>query len=440
MQTVDQVIHAGWVIPVEPSGQCLPAHSVVIDGGRIEAVLPTDEAGGRYEPRVVHDRRDHAVLPGFVNAHTHAGMNLLRGLADDLPLMTWLNEHIWPAEAAHAGPEFVQDGTRLAVAEMLRGGTTCFNDMYFFPDVTARTARQAGIRAVVGMIFIDFPTAWASGPDEYIDKGLAVHDAWRDDALITTTFAPHAPYTVSEPNLERLRTIADELALPVHIHLHETADEIQQSLAATGERPIRRLDRLGLLGPGLIAVHMTQLEDAEIARIAETGVQVVHCPESNLKLASGLAPVAALGAAGVNVALGTDGAASNNDLDMLGELRTAAMLAKGVARDPAALPAARALEAATLGGARALGLGDRVGSLTPGKEADVIAVRMDGIESAPLFHPISQLVYASGRDQVSDTWVAGRHLFNDGVLTTLDQEEIVRRAHGWRDKIAGKPS
>ncbi|WP_440995937.1 TRZ/ATZ family hydrolase [Arhodomonas sp. SL1] len=435
METVDQVIHAGWVIPMDPPEACLAEHSIAIEAGRIRAVLPTSEARATFTGRVEHERPRHAVMPGLVNAHTHAAMTLLRGLADDLPLMSWLNDHIWPAERDHVGPGFVHDGTALAIAEMLRGGTTCFNDMYFFPDVTARVASQAGIRAVVGMIFIDVPTAWAQDADEYIDKGLAVHDDYREDPLITTTFAPHAPYTVGEDNLARLRTLADELGVPVHIHLHETADEIQQSLAATGERPLRRLDRLGLVTPGLVAVHMTQLEADEIRRLAETGASVVHCPESNLKLASGLAPVAELEAAGVNLGLGTDGPASNNDLDMLGELRTAAMLAKGVARDPAALPAARALHAATLGGARALGLADRIGSLTPGKEADMISIRLDGLVSEPVYHPLSQVVYASTRDQVRDTWVAGRHLLHDGVLTGIDEAALIRRAREWRATI-----
>ncbi|WP_435104760.1 TRZ/ATZ family hydrolase [Arhodomonas sp. AD133] len=436
MDTVDLIIHAGWVVPVEPRGACLAEHSVVVHNGLIEAVLPTAEARARYRGSVERERPGEVIMPGLINAHTHAAMSLLRGLADDLPLMTWLNEHIWPAEAHHVGPEYVRDGTRLAVAEMLRGGTTCFSDMYFFPDVAARVARQAGMRAMVGMIFIDFPTAWAADADEYIDKGLAVHDHWRDDPLITTAFAPHAPYTVSETNLARLRTLADELSVPVHIHLHETADEIQQSLSSSGERPIARLDDLGLLSPNLIAVHMTQLEPAEIDRVAETGVHVVHCPESNLKLASGLAPISTLDTAGVNIAIGTDGAASNNDLDMFGELRTAAMLAKGVARDPAALPAFRALEAATLGGARALGLDARIGSVVPGKEADLISVRLDALESEPIYHPISQLVYATGRHQVSDAWIAGRPVLQDGTLTTLDTAEITARVREWRGKIA----
>ncbi|MGD8710113.1 MAG: amidohydrolase family protein, partial [Ectothiorhodospiraceae bacterium] len=321
-------------------------------------------------------------------------------------------------------------------AEMLLGGTTCFADMYFFPEVAARAASHAGMRMAAGMIVIDFPSTYGEGPEDYINKGLALHDAYRNDPLVTTFFAPHAPYTVSEGNLAHLRTLADELDLPVQIHLHETAFEVQQSLEQTGERPLARLDALGLLSPGLMAVHMTQLNDAEMDRLAESGASVVHCPESNLKLASGFCPVAELGRRGVNLALGTDGAASNNDLDMFGEMRTAALLAKGVAGDAGALPAHEALYAATMGGARALGLADIIGSLTAGKSADVVAVDLGGVASAPVYHPISHLVYATDRQQVSDVWVGGRHLVNERRLTTLDEHAVTQHAAHWRDRIS----
>lgn len=319
---------------------------------------------------------------------------------------------------------------------MLRGGTTCFSDMYFCPDETARTARQCGMRAVIGLIAADFPTAWAKDPAEYLDKGLQVHDEYRGDPLITTAFAPHAPYTVSDAPLQRIQVLADELDVPIHMHVHETAEELRESEAHHGERPLARLRRLGLLSPRLLAVHMTQLSAAEIDAVAAAGVHVLHCPESNLKLASGFCPVHALERAGVNVALGTDGAASNNDLDMIGEMRTAALLGKAVAGDASALPAAGVLRMATLNAARALGLDEHIGSLLPGKVADLAAVYLDEIDTLPLFQPLSQLVYAGTRDKVSDVWVGGRRLLKDRVLTTVDVDEVRRKAGYWREKIA----
>ena len=435
MQNIDTLIHARWVIPVEPDQVVYEHYAVAIHEGRILALLPSADAERTYAPATVHRLDSHALIPGLVNAHTHGAMTLLRGLADDLPLMEWLHHHIWPAEQRWVSEEFVHDGTLLAVAEMLRGGTTCFNDMYFFPDVTARVCSEAGMRASVGLIVLDFPSAWAGGADEYLSKGIKLHDALHGDGLIRTAFAPHAPYTVSDAPLLRIQTYVNELEIPVHMHVHETADEVRQSVEATGERPIARLERLGLLSPYLIAVHMTQLEDEEIALVAERGVHVVHCPESNLKLASGFCPVQRLHQAGVNLALGTDGAASNNDLNMFSETRTAALLAKAVAVDAAALPAHDALRMATLNGAKALGMEQLTGSLEPGKAADVVAVALDGIETQPLYHPLSQLVYATGRDKVTDVWVAGRHLLNGRQLTTIDERLVLERTRQWRDRI-----
>jgi 5-methylthioadenosine/S-adenosylhomocysteine deaminase len=362
-------------------------------------------------------------------------MSLLRGLADDLHLMDWLQHHIWPAEGRWVNEEFVHDGTELAIAEMLRGGTTCFNDMYFFPEVTARVAANAGMRATVGLILIDFPTAYAADPDEYLTKGLALHDAYRSHPLIHTAFAPHAPYSVSDAPLDRVRILADELDIPIHMHIHETAHEVEQAVQQSGQRPLARLNALGVVSPALLAVHMTQLTDDEITLCAANSVSVLHCPESNLKLASGFCPVHKLLQAGINVALGTDGAASNNDLDMLGELRSAALLAKAVSGDASAVPAYQALRMATLNGAIALGLGEQIGSLVPGKWADICAVRLDDIEATPLYHPLSQLVYASSRHQVSDVWVAGEHLLKERALTRMDEADILRRTRIWQARI-----
>jgi len=437
MEPIDLLIHARWVVPVEPAGTVLDHFAVSVRQGRIVDLLPSAAARARYAPEVERELPTHVLVPGLVNAHTHAAMALFRGLADDLPLMQWLAGHIWPAEGRWVSEEFVQDGTRLAVAEMLRGGTTCFNDMYFFPEETARVASAIGLRTVVGLILIDVPTIWARDADEYLAKGLEAHDRLRDDPLVRTAFAPHAPYTVSDQALTRVVTLAEELDLPVHMHVHETAQEVSDAELSHGMRPIARLERLGLLSPRLAAVHMTQLEPAEIERVAACGASVVHCPESNLKLASGFCPVARLLQAGINVALGTDGAASNNDLDMIGEMRTAALLGKAVAADAAAVAAETALAMATLHGARALGLEAEIGSLVPGKAADLVAVDLSPIETQPVYHPISQLVYAAGRHQVTDVWVGGRHLLRDRVPTTFDEATVRTRAEAWRQRVQG---
>ena len=435
-QACDLIIEAGWVVPVVPHGVVLADRAVIVSGGVIVAVLPTAEARARYQARQVVSRPDAALVPGLVNAHTHNPMTLLRGVADDLPLKVWLQQHIWPIEAAVIGPGFVADGVALAIAEMLRGGTTCCNENYFFPDVQAATYRQHGFRARVGLPVIDFPTAWAASDDEYFDRAGEVHDQWRDDPLVATAFAPHAPYTVSDANFERVRLLSDQLDIPVHLHLHETAQEVQQSVEQHGQRPIARIDRLGLFNDRLIAVHMTQLTEAEIHLCAERGVSVVHCPESNLKLASGFCPACALDRAGVNLAIGTDGCASNNDLDMVGETRTAALLAKAVAQDAAALDAFTALRAATLGGARAIGFDHLVGSLEPGKQADIACIDLAALETQPLHHVVSQLVYAAGRHQVRDVWIAGVRKLADYRLADMDADALVAKAREWRARIA----
>lgn len=428
-------IHASWVIPVRPSGVTLKDHTVVIEGGDIEAIVPTAEWHG---DAVEVDCRGHAVIPGLINAHTHAAMNLYRGLADDLPLKTWLEEHIWPAEAMFAGQDFVREGTRLAAAEMLLSGTTCFNDMYFFGDDAAAAALETGIRASIGMIIIGFPSAWATDADEYFRKGQAIHDQYRSHPMVTTTFAPHAPYTVDDASLSRVATLSAELEVPVHIHVHETAHEVEQAVHEHGERPLSRLDRLGLLTPQLIAVHMTQLSDNEIERLSETGVSIAHCPESNLKLASGFCPVARLLDAGINIALGTDSAASNNDQDMLGEMKTAALLGKGVAGDATALSAGTVLEMATINGARALGCDDRLGSIEAGKAADLVAIDLARLTTQPVFDPVSQIVYSAGRDHVRHVWVGGRQVVENGNLTTIESDDILADARTWGARIASQ--
>ena len=435
MLAAEHLLSARWIIPVEPNCLVLEHHALVIRDGRILEILPSDEARRRYPDAHSEDFPDHTLIPGLINAHTHAAMSLMRGIADDRPLMEWLTDHIWPLEQKWMGETFVREGSDLAMAEMIRGGITCFNDMYFFPEVTAQQAIRCGMRAVLGMILVDFPSAWASGPAEYLEKGLSLRDEHLNNPLVSFAFAPHAPYSVSDEPLLRIATLAAELDLPIHMHLHETADEIEQSRQHYGMRPISRLKQLELLGPGYIAVHMTQLTDEEITLLARTGASVVHCPESNLKLASGFCPVARLLGAGVNVAIGTDGAASNNDLDVMGEMRMAALLAKAVSGDASAVPAHTALRMATLNGAKALGLESEIGSLEAGKWADITAVRLDRIETQPMFNPVSDLVYAASRHQVSDVWVGGRRLLRNRELTTLDIADISHKARLWREKL-----
>ncbi len=438
MQSADLIINARWIIPVEPEGLVLQHHSLVVRDEVIVAILPTANALQVFSAPTVVDRPEHALLPGLVNAHTHAARTLFRGLADTLPHDDWLRRPMWPAEARWVSGEFVRDGVELAVLEMLSGGTTCFADRYFFPDATARVVAESGLRAWVGMVVLDQPTIWANTPDEYLRKGLAVRDQFRGHPRITLGFAPHAPCTVSDGTLAQVRVLADELETQISMHVHETAQAVADACHQDGRRPLSRLDALGLLTPQFMAVHMTDLTPTEIGQLARRGASVVHCAESNLKLASGFCPVTRLLDAGVNVALGTDGAASNNDLDMWGEMRTAALLATGVAQQADALPAARALRMATLNGAMALGLGDRIGSLEPGKSADLICADLSAPHCQPVYDPISQLVYSAGRDQVTDVWVAGRQLLRNRAPLQADRAGILDRARHWGQRIGGQ--
>jgi 5-methylthioadenosine/S-adenosylhomocysteine deaminase len=432
---IDLAIDGGWVLPMRPVGHALREHSVLISGGRIAGVLPTaDTLGLQVTRRVL--RSSHLLMPGLVNLHTHAGMTLMRGLADDLPLMRWLQEHIWPAEAAHVSPAFVEHGTRLACAEMLRAGITCFNDMYFHPQAAAHVALGAGMRASLGMIVLEFPTGYASDPQDYLNKGLAMRDQLRGEPLLSFCFAPHAPYTVSDDTFAKVRTYARQLETPIHIHLHETAQEIVDSERDFGMRPIARLDKLGLIGADTIAVHAVHLNQQDVETLAARGAHIAHCPSSNLKLASGFAPIARVQQAGINAGLGTDSAASNNRLDLFAELRLASLLAKAVSGSAEALPAFAALEMATLGGARALGLDNAIGSLEPGKWADIIAIDFSVPELQPCYDPISHLAYTAGREQVSDVWVAGEPCLEQRRLTRIDLDELAAHTATWHARLA----
>ena len=434
--SVDTLIDARWVIPVEPIHQTLFQHSVAIADGRIMSILPTTEAHTRFTAKNHYQLKDHVLIPGLINLHTHAAMTLLRGLADDLPLMEWLKGHIWPAEGSHVSVEFVRDGTLLACAEMIKGGVTCFNDMYFFPGAAAEAVLTAKMRAAMGLIAIDFPTAYASDADDYLNKGLAMRDQYRAEPLLGFCMAPHAPYTVNDQTLGKVLTYAEQLDLPIHIHLHETEDEIRQSLDQHQRRPIQRLHDIGVLGPNLLAVHAVHLTSQEMALLAKQGCHVAHCPTSNLKLASGFAPVAGMLEHGINIGIGTDGAASNNRLDMFAEMRLAALLAKGVSGMADALPAHYALQMATLNGAKALGIDAITGSLTAGKAADITAVDLSSLETSPCYDAASHLVYAAGREHVSHVWVNGELLLDGQNLVTLDTQELKAKVAYWQDKIA----
>ncbi len=432
--TIDLLIEARWIAPVEPD-VLLENHSVAIHRGKILAVLPAQDAGNRFSAARHVKLANHILIPGLINLHTHAAMSLMRGMADDLPLMEWLQGHIWPAEAAHVSPPFVRDGTRLACAEMLRGGITCFNDMYFFQQAAAEAATELGMRAALGITTLEFPTAFASDAADYLNKGLEIRQHYAEHPLISFCLAPHAPYTVSDNTFRRIATLAEQLSLPIHCHLHETLAEVEESLKQHGCRPLERLDRLGLLDPHLIGVHSVHLSPAEIDLLARRGCSVAHCPTSNLKLASGMAPVAAMTAQGINIGLGTDGAASNNRLDLFSEMRLAALLAKGSSQDASTLPARQVLRMATLNGARALGLENKIGSITAGKEADLCAVALNDLNCAPCYDPLSHLVYVAGREQVSHVWVAGKCCVDGKILHNLNENDLKNSVSLWQNRL-----
>jgi len=438
-----QVIHPDWLIPIQcdklsDNKPWLEDHVVVIDQHRICDLLDADSARRKYADAKWLRLAGHALLPGFINTHCHAAMNLLRGLSDDLPLKQWLEEAIWPVESKFVDDDFVYQGTEFAIAEMLRSGTTCFQDMYFMPDKAAEAVQNTGIRASIGLVVIDFATAWAKNAQEHLSKGLAVYDKYKHLPRLRFNLAPHAPYTVSTDTLEKILTYSHELNLNVQMHIHETAFEVETYFKQQGKRPLSALYEMGMLGPHLNAIHMTQLNEGEMEWLAETGTHVVHCPQSNMKLASGVCLIGLLDKHGVNIAIGTDGAASNNDLDMLGEMQSAALLAKVDSLDPTSMNAIKTLRSATLGGARALGLQDQIGSLEIGKQADMIAIDLHQIETMPVYNPVSQIVYSAGRRQVAHVWVAGDRLLENGKLTTMDEEKLCHQAAQWATKISAR--
>jgi 5-methylthioadenosine/S-adenosylhomocysteine deaminase len=437
-----QILLPEWIVTVNPTFEVLTDCALVIKANKIHSIVAANELEELdfIDQAKLVQLPGQALMPGLVNSHTHASMSLFRGMADDLALMDWLNNHIWPAERQWINPQFINDGFELSAAEMIRSGTTCMNDMYFYPDLVARSAQKLGMRTVVGLIVLDFPTVWAQDADDYLSKALAVHDEISELPLVSSALAPHSPYTVSDAPLEKIAMYSNELELPVHMHIHETAFEVIEAEKNTGKRPFERLDQLNLVNPNLIAVHMTQLNDSEIDRLAETGAHVVHCPESNLKLASGMCPVATLQDKAVNVCLGTDGAASNNDLDMFSEMRTAALLAKGVSANAAACTAQQAIQMATINGAKALGLGNDIGSLEIGKFADLIAVDLSHLNTQPLYDVVAQLAYATNSRQVSHVWIDGVCQLDDYQFSQIDEAAIIHKAKTWSNKISNKIS
>jgi 5-methylthioadenosine/S-adenosylhomocysteine deaminase len=432
---VDLIIEARWVCPIIPKNSLLEYQSVVIQSGKIIDICAISTSSELYLASEVVQLNEHVLIPGLINLHTHAAMSLMRGMADDLPLMTWLNDHIWPAEHTVLSEQYVQDATLLACAEMLSGGITCFNDMYFYPQATSVAASQAGIRANLGLVVLEFPTSYANDAADYLQKGFDAHDSWRGNPLISTCIAPHAPYTISNQTFETVLTYAEQLGLGIHTHLHETRDEIAQSQTQFGLSPLQRLAQFGLLGPNFLAAHCVHLLDSEIDMLAEFGCHVAHCPSSNLKLASGIAPISNLLAIGVNVGLGTDGAASNNRLDIFAEMRLSALLAKGMSEDATVIPAHQALEMATINAAIAMGLEDKIGSIEIGKLADLTAVKLNEPIINPCYDPISHLVYTCGREHVSHTWVAGELRFSNGLYANIEPLELKEIINTWQLKL-----
>ncbi len=439
--TVDLIIEARWVLPIVPNNTLLEHYAVVINTGKIIDLCLVEEAKEQYQADEVIKLTEHMLMPGLINLHTHAAMTLMRGLADDLPLMPWLQKHIWPAEAELVSAEFVHDGTQLACAEMLSGGTTTFSDMYFFPKSVAEASLKIGMRANMGLIVLDTPTPYANDADHYIQLGLDTRDYFRDESLLDFSFAPHAPYTVSDATFQRIATLADQVNIGVHIHVHETQEELVNSEKIHGLRPLSRLENLGLLGPHVTMAHCVHLEKSEIQILLEYGCSIAHCPTSNLKLASGIAPVNQYMRSGVNVGLGTDGAASNNRLDMLAEMRLAALLAKGQSGDATAVSAYQVLEMATINGAKALNLDNKIGSIEIGKFADLTAVKMSDMNCQPCFDPVSHLVYVVEREQVSHTWVNGdlkyhRPTDSAGVYKNIEPQALREIVEKWQPKVS----
>ena len=432
---VSLVVTNGTIVTMDAAGQVIANGAVAVDGADIVAVDTMDAIQRQYRGTETVDAGGQVVLPGLINTHTHAPMVLFRGLADDLALMEWLTKYIFPAEAKTVSPEFVRAGTRLAALEMIQSGTTTYTDMYYFEEEIAKETKAAGLRGVLGQTVIQFPVADAKTPADALARAEAFITAFKGDPLITPAVAPHAMYTLDGATLMAARSLSMRHGVPTLIHVAETRDEVKIAQDQYKASPVGYLDGLGFLGPGVVAAHGVWVSAPEIAMLKQRGVGVSHNPESNMKLASGTAPVPGYLAAGVAIGLGTDGAASNNDLDMFEAMRTASLLHKLQTGDPQAVGARTALEMATMGGARALGMGDRIGSLEPGKRADLIVVSMNSARQTPMYDPISHLVYTTHGDDVRTTIVHGKVLMKDRKVLTLNEASVLSDARGWAEKV-----
>jgi 5-methylthioadenosine/S-adenosylhomocysteine deaminase len=435
-RTVSLIVVGGSVITENASHQVFSPGAVAIDGTDIVDVDSPQAIAARYTAAQTINAPDDIVLPGLVNTHTHAPMVMYRGLADDMALMDWLQKILFPAEAKTVSPEFVRTGTRLAALEMIESGTTTYADMYYFEEEIAAVTRQAGLRGVLGQTIIDFPVTDAKTPAEGLARAERFIQAFRGDSLIVPAIAPHAPYTVSRANLEASAALGRRYGVPVIIHVAETEDEIKTSREQHKATPVEYLESIGFWGPRTLAAHGVWVTDGDIEILKRRDVGVSHNPESNMKLASGIAPVTKYLAAGVRLGLGTDGAASNNDLDMFESMRQAALLAKVATRDPTAVPAQTALDMATIGGARALAMEDRIGSLERGKRGDLIVVSMGATRQIPRYDPVSHLVYVTRGDDVRTTIVNGKVLMRDRKVLTLDRAAVIAEARALASRVS----
>ena len=429
------IISASWIFTAGPEDQLLSDYAVVIENDKVIDLLPQNKVFDEYEANNNYQLTDHILIPGLINTHTHAAMSLFKGFADDLSLQDWLNNHIWPAEKEFVNSSFVKDGSILALSEMIKSGVTTFNDMYFFPEATAEAVKELGVRSNIGLVVLDFPTNYATDPEDYLVKGFEFRDKWRNEELITTSIAPHAPYSVSNEAFTLINTYSEELNINIHTHLHETQWEIDQSIDKYGITPVQRLNNLGIIGPSLMAAHCVYLNDQDMDILAKNKVSIAHNPSSNMKLGSGIADVAKMLKQNLTVSLGTDSSASNNRLDIMGEMRLAALLIKGTTKSPELIPAKEAIKMATINGAKTLGLDSTIGSIEKNKKADLVAIDLSAIENQPLYNPISTLVYSSSRTDVSYVWIDGNIKLKDKKLVNIDEERIIQMAKKWQRKL-----
>lgn len=437
MINVDYIIYADYVLPMDESLAVIKDGAIAVKGTKVLKVGTSQEIFKKYSPRAIINGSQHVVFPGLINTHTHAAMVYFRGIADDQPLKEWLENHIWPAENQWLSPEFISDAIELACLEMLKGGITTYNDMYFYEDAAGKATKRVGMRAVLGVGLLDFPTKSAGTTEEYFANAESFIKGWKGDNLITPCIAPHALYTCGPETLKRARKVADIYDIPIHIHLSETKWEAEEIMRRFGMSPVEYLESLGFLNERVLAAHCVWLTDLEIEILAKRRVGVSHCIESNLKLASGIAPVVRMLKAGVRVTFGTDGAGSNNDLNILSEMSTAAKLHKAVSGDPTALDAKTALLMATRWGAEVLGLGKVTGSIEEGKAADIVMADLNKPHLVPMYSIYSHIVYSMRPSDVEMVMVDGKIVVNDGKLTTTDESEILYKAKKWCEKISG---